>query len=53
MKNKEFNIELCAELIEFITTKLLDFTKNESHTLKVVKIGVQKAIDNKKTERSE
>lgn len=48
MKDKEYTIELCAEMIEFVTKKLLDFTNSESHALKIVKIGVQKAIESNK-----
>ena len=39
MKDKDFT-ELCAEMIELVNNKLLTHTKNESHTLKIVKIGV-------------
>lgn len=48
MKDKEYS-ELCAEMIELVTKKLLDYNKNESQTLKIVKIGVQRAVEyNKK-----
>ena len=46
MKDRQFSIDLCADIIEFITDKLLEFTKSESETLKIIKIGALRAIDN-------
>lgn len=48
MKKDNPAIELCADIIEFVTKKLLSITESESESLKVVKIGSSRAINENK-----
>lgn len=50
MKQKE--LELCADLIEFISLKLLEMTDNESEMLKIVKIAILRVLDKPKKRRT-
>lgn len=43
MKEKE--LEICADIIEFVGRKLLEMTESESEMLKIVKIAALRVID--------
>lgn len=51
MSHKELTVqEMCSQLIEFATTALLKSTHNETQTLKVIKVSIEKGIKSYKKE---
>ena len=48
MKDKDLDFQdLCADIIELVTNNLLNFTKNESQTLKVIKVAIERSLNSK------